>query len=44
MQGSKILPELNASFLLPQLKDYKKIIKKRKKLYLRYINNFVKWQ
>ena len=38
-----LLPELNASFLLPQLKDYKKIIKKRKKLYLRYINNFEKW-
>ena len=38
-----ILPELNASYLEPQIGDFKKIIKYRSKLYYRYIKNFNKW-
>ena len=38
-----LLPELNASFLSPQIADYKKIAKHRSKLYERYLFNFKKW-
>lgn len=38
-----LLPELNASYLLPQINDYKKICKFRSKLYYRYIRNFKIW-
>jgi len=37
------LPELNASFLQPQIKDINKIIKYRSYLYKRYIKNFQSW-
>ncbi len=37
------LPELNASFLQPQIKDIKKVISYRGKLYLRYFKNFSTW-
>ena len=37
------LPELNASFLQPQIKDINKVIKYRSFLYKRYIKNFRSW-
>jgi len=37
------LPELNASFLQPQIKDIHKVIKYRSYLYKRYIKNFQSW-
>ena len=37
------LPELNASFLQPQIKDINKVISYRGKLYLRYFKNFSTW-
>ena len=43
MGSSFLLPELNASYLLPQFKDLKKIVLYRSKLYKRYIYNFNKW-
>jgi dTDP-4-amino-4,6-dideoxygalactose transaminase len=38
-----LLPELNASYLLPQINEYKKIYTYRSKLYYRYIKNFEIW-
>ena len=43
MGSSFLLSELNASYLLPQFKDLKKIVLYRSKLYKRYIYNFNKW-
>ena len=43
MGSSFLLPELNASYLLPQFKDLKKIVLYTSKLYKRYIYNFNKW-
>ncbi len=37
------LPELNASFLQPQIRDINKVIKYRSNLYKRYIKNFKIW-
>ncbi len=37
------LPELNASYLQPQIKDINKVIKYRSHLYKRYIKNFKSW-
>jgi len=37
------LPELNASFLQPQIKDINKVIKYRSYLYKRYVKNFQSW-
>ncbi len=37
------LPELNASFLQPQIKDINKVIDYRGKLYRRYYENFMSW-
>ena len=37
------LPELNASFLQPQIRDINKVIKYRSNLYKRYIKNFKNW-
>ena len=37
------LPELNASFLQPQIRDIKKIISYREKLFLRYFKNLSVW-
>jgi len=37
------LPELNASYLQPQIKDINKVIKYRSYLYKRYIKNFKSW-
>ena len=37
------LPELNASYLQPQIGDIKKIIKYRSLLYKRYVKNFKGW-
>ena len=37
------LPELNASYLQPQIKDINKVIKYRSYLYKRYIKNFQSW-
>ena len=37
------LPELNASYLQPQINDIDKIIKYRKKIYERYFKNFSSW-
>jgi|TARA_Y100000294_G_C8568221_1_gene341703 dTDP-4-amino-4,6-dideoxygalactose transaminase len=37
------LPELNASFLQPQIKDINKVIKYRSNLYKRYVKNFQSW-
>ena len=37
------LPELNASFLQPQIRDINKVIKYRSNLYKRYVKNFKKW-
>ncbi len=41
--SSFLLSELVASYLLPQIVNYKKIIKSRSKIYLRYLYNFNKW-
>jgi dTDP-4-amino-4,6-dideoxygalactose transaminase len=41
--SSFLLPELNASYLLPQFNDLKKIVLHRSMLYKRYIYNFNKW-
>ena len=41
--SSFLLTEFNASYLLPQIANYKKIFKTRSKLYLRYKENFQKW-
>jgi dTDP-4-amino-4,6-dideoxygalactose transaminase len=38
-----LLPELNASYLLPQINEYKKICRYRSILYYRYIKNFKTW-
>ena len=38
-----LLPELNASYLSPQINEYKKICRYRSKLYYRYIRNFKIW-
>jgi dTDP-4-amino-4,6-dideoxygalactose transaminase len=38
-----LLPELNASYLLPQINEYKKICRYRSILYYRYIKNFITW-
>jgi len=38
-----LLPELNASFLQPQIKDMGKISKYRSKIYFRYLKNFKNW-
>ena len=37
------LPELNASFLQPQINDIKKVISYREKLFKRYYTNFSYW-
>ena len=37
------LPELNASYLQPQIEDISKIINYRKKIYERYFRNFSTW-
>ncbi len=37
------LPELNASFLQPQIKDINEVIKYRSLLYKRYVKNFQNW-
>ena len=37
------LPELNASFLQPQIKDINKVINYRGKLFKRYFENFSSW-
>jgi len=37
------LPELNASFLQPQIKDINEVIKYRSYLYKRYVKNFQNW-
>ena len=37
------LPELNASYLKPQISDIKSIINHRSMLYKRYIKNFQRW-
>ncbi len=37
------LPELNASFLQPQIKDINKVIKYRSYIYKRYVKNFQEW-
>jgi len=37
------MPELNASFLQPQINDINKIIKYRSNLYKRYVKNFQSW-
>ena len=37
------LPELNASYLQPQINDIHKVINHRKKIFNRYYNNFSKW-
>jgi len=37
------MPELNASYLQPQIKDIKKINKYRSVLYKRYVKNFIPW-
>jgi dTDP-4-amino-4,6-dideoxygalactose transaminase len=38
-----LLPELNASYLLPQIIEYKKICEYRSILYNRYVKNFKIW-
>ena len=38
-----LMSEFVASYLMPQIKDYKKIFLKRSKNYLRYIHNFKSW-
>ena len=38
-----LMSEFVASYLMPQIKDYKKIFIKRSKNYLRYIHNFKSW-
>jgi len=38
-----LLPELNASYLLPQINEYKKICRYRSILYYRYIKNLKTW-
>ena len=43
MGSSFLLSELAASYLLPQIINYKKIYKTRSKLYHRYTYNFKKW-
>jgi dTDP-4-amino-4,6-dideoxygalactose transaminase len=43
MGSSFLLSELVASYLLPQIIEYKKIIKSRSKIYLRYLYNLNKW-
>jgi dTDP-4-amino-4,6-dideoxygalactose transaminase len=42
--SSYILPELNCSYLLPQIIEYNKLINYRKKLYERYILNLFKYK
>ena len=41
--SSFLLSEFVASYLLPQIVNYKKILKYRSKLYLRYVYNFKNW-
>ena len=41
--SSFLLSEFVASYLLPQIQNYKKIFQHRSKLYLRYVYNFRRW-
>jgi dTDP-4-amino-4,6-dideoxygalactose transaminase len=41
--SSFLMSEFAASYLLPQIKNYKKVFSLRAKLYNRYVKNFNKW-